>query len=244
VKSDYGVLREYALGDALDSVMNYPLRTAILDFACARSDASALVDFLLRQKIHYPQPMYRALMNLLSSHDVPRIRTALGADVEKLNGDRAAQSSLCLTAGEDARAAQLQAVCAALVYALPGIPCLYYGDELGMQGAFDPFNRAPFAPAGVDLTEVYRKLGENRNTLKPLQCGDAGFFAPDGDTLCVLRVRGGEAVLTVGSRKPGARELTLKLDEFHGLTQESAEALRGRSVTVALGEEGWTQGKE
>ncbi|MCL2342491.1 MAG: glycoside hydrolase family 13 protein [Firmicutes bacterium] len=243
-KVSYGKLREYALGGALDSVMNYPLRTAILDFACARSDAFALADFLLKQKIHYPQPMYRALMNLLSSHDVPRVRTALGADVENLNGDRAAQSGLRLTAEEDARAAQLQAVCAALLYALPGIPCLYYGDELGMQGAFDPFNRAPFAPDGVDLTGVYVKLGENRSTLEPLKTGDAGFFAPDGDTLCILRVRGGEAVLTVGSRVfSGAREIALKLDAFQGLTQEGAAAVRGRSVTVALPAAGWIQGK-
>ena len=241
VKVSYGKLREYALGGELDSVMNYPLRGALLDFARSRTDAFALLDFLLHQKIHYPQPMYRALMNLLSSHDVPRARTALGFDVERMNGDRAAQAGLRLSGEEDARAAKLQAVCAAIQYALPGIPCLYYGDELGMQGAFDPFNRAPFAPDGADLTELYRTLGENRSAMAPLRSGDAGFFAPDGDTLCVLRVSGGEAVLTAGCRALEPRSYTLNLEAFRGLEEESAKALRGKSVALNLPACGYVQ---
>ena len=76
-KFSYGSRRKYALGSALDTVMNYPFRSAVLDFFCFRSDAWALKGFLLTQRLNYPLPMYYALMNLLSSHDVERARTAL-----------------------------------------------------------------------------------------------------------------------------------------------------------------------
>ena len=61
--------------------MNYPFRNAAIDFALGRIDAYSLRDFLISQQLNYPKPMYYALMNLLGSHDVERIRTALSCDV-------------------------------------------------------------------------------------------------------------------------------------------------------------------
>ena len=81
LKESYGSRRNYALGYSLDSVMNYPLRLAILDFAQQRSSAYALRDFLMEQQLHYPTPLYYSLMNLLGSHDVERLRSALATDV-------------------------------------------------------------------------------------------------------------------------------------------------------------------
>jgi len=69
-KVSYGARRQYALGDALDSVMNYPLRDALILFLTGRSTARALADLLLSQRLNYPQPLYYALMNLTASHDV------------------------------------------------------------------------------------------------------------------------------------------------------------------------------
>ena len=73
-----------ALGRALDSVMNYPLRRALLDFALGKCDGWQLAQFLLGQRLNYPPPLYRSLMNLLSSHDVGRGRGGLAAALGRI----------------------------------------------------------------------------------------------------------------------------------------------------------------
>ena len=80
LKESYGARRNYALGYSLDSVMNYPLRTAILDFIHGGTSSYELRDFLIGQQMNYPRPLYYSLMNLLGSHDVERLRSALAAD--------------------------------------------------------------------------------------------------------------------------------------------------------------------
>lgn len=243
VKYSYGKLREYALGDALDSVMNYPLRTALIEFARGKVDATALLEFLLRQKLHYPQPMYMALMNLLSSHDVPRIRTELGAsDPSALASDRQIQAGLSLTSSEDGYAAKLQTVLAAIQFSLPGVPCIYYGDELGMSGARDPFNRAPFSSAGVDLSDMYRNLSTARSRSIALSRGDAGFFAPNADTICILRVADGQAVLTSATRASSDIRLDFSLERnFRGLSENAAKLVKEKTVSVIIPAVGFTQ---
>ena len=76
-KIAYGELRCYCTGDTLDSVMNYPLRTAILDFVPERSNADALVRLVRHQAEVYPAPFRYSLMNLLGSHDRARVLNVL-----------------------------------------------------------------------------------------------------------------------------------------------------------------------
>ena len=58
IKHSYGSRRKYALGESLDSVMNYPFRSAVIDFLCFRTDARALAAFLLGQRLNYPCLLY------------------------------------------------------------------------------------------------------------------------------------------------------------------------------------------
>lgn len=76
-KEAYGEHRQYLMGHELDSVMNYPLRQTILDFLL-RGDGAAFRLRLWELLEHYPRPCWDVMMNLLSSHDVPRAITALG----------------------------------------------------------------------------------------------------------------------------------------------------------------------
>ena len=76
-KEAYGEQRQYLMGQELDSTMNYPLRTAILDFLL-RGDGAAFRRRLLELLEHTPRPCWDVMMNLLSSHDVPRAITMLG----------------------------------------------------------------------------------------------------------------------------------------------------------------------
>lgn len=145
-KVSYGAPRTYALGRALDSVMNYPLRDALLGFALGQVDAQQLAAFLESQAACYPPPLYACLMNLLGSHDVERVRSVLALGGQFKSLPRAGQLELVqgISPDQDRMAARLQRMVAALLYALPGMPCLYYGDEAGLQGGADPFCRATF----------------------------------------------------------------------------------------------------
>ena len=196
VKESYGSLRRYALGGALDSVMNYPLRTALLDFIHRRCDAYGLRDALVSEQLNYPQPLYYALMNLLGSHDTERIRTALSTSVVLKTLSRPDQAAFAFDEAEKARALDREKLCAALQFALPGVPSVYYGDEQGMWGVGDPFNRAPFREGDGELCAFYAALAARRNGSDALRCGEAVIEACSADVLTVLRfVRGGRGAL-------------------------------------------------
>ena len=200
LKVSYGHRRNYALGYALDSVMNYPFRSAAISFARGESDAFALRDFLLSQQHNYPKPMYMALMNLLSSHDVERLHSALGASESLKALDRARQAAFSLTAEQSKRADRLQMLCAVIQYCTPGVPCLYYGDEECLDGAGDPFNRAPFEPSGNSLHNFYAKLGQIRNSSEALMSGEAEFSAAGPDVLIIRRSSESDCIVCVINR--------------------------------------------
>ncbi|MGP8152991.1 MAG: glycoside hydrolase family 13 protein [Smithella sp.] len=186
-KYSYGAQRHYALGGMLDSVTNYPLRNALIGFLNGRADAEDLKNFLVDQAANYPRPMYYALTNLLSSHDVERVRTALSARVDPHELSREQQASFVISDKQNKKGSERQRLAAILQYCLPGVPCIYYGDERGMLGFLDPFNREPFHETSYDLTEDYRLLAKLRKSVDALQTGHVVFFAPDPDCIGVLR---------------------------------------------------------
>lgn len=78
---------------------------------------------------------------------------------------------------------------------------MYYGDETGMGGMLDPFDRGPFTMGARPLTDWYAALGKIRNGHDALSTGAAAFSAPDPDVLCVLRcVTGGKDVFRLPAR--------------------------------------------
>ena len=187
IKESYGSRRKYALGMALDSAMNYPFRTAVMDFIHWTTDAYALRDFLISQKMNYPWPFYYALMNLLGSHDVPRLKTVLATGINLRAISREEQLAVQFTPEALARAEKLEMLCAALQFALPGVPSIYYGDEQGMEGVGDPFNRAPFREGSAALHECYKKLAALRRSAPALSTGRVDFQTENTDVMMVLR---------------------------------------------------------
>ena len=189
IKQSYGASRNYALGNSLDSVMNYPLRTAVLDFIHGRIDAYGFRDFLLGQRMNYPEPLYRSLMNLLGSHDVERLLSALATDVKLKELERQQQYELEARLSEEELldAVLREKLCAAIVFMLPGVPSVYYGDEQGMRGSNDPFNRAPFQESCSELFEYYKRLCRKRTKNDILQNGEVCFEACGKDVLAIIR---------------------------------------------------------
>lgn len=142
-KIAYEQTRCYCYGDTLDSVMNYPLRTSIIQFLMGEQNAYDLARLLLHQREVYPTPFYYSLMNLIGSHDRARILNVLAGEEHK-NEDRKYCKHVKLSEEKYTHAyyKYLQAI--ALLCALPGAPTIYYGDEAGMQGTADPWNRRTY----------------------------------------------------------------------------------------------------
>ena len=174
-KIAYGVRRRYFTDGTLDSVMNYPFRTAILNFMRYRDDGQGLRDTVLTIMENYPRQVLDCNMNMLGTHDTPRILTAL---VEDYDGPREMLAQQFLSEEQRRRALQLLQMASLIQYTLPGSPSLYYGDEAGMEGGKDPFNRRtyPWGKEDLSLRAHFRKLGALRRNNPALRLGDTEFF--------------------------------------------------------------------
>lgn len=160
-KISYGTWRPYFMGDELDGVMNYPFRRAIFDLI-TKGDREGFRDAVTLIAEHYPKESMDVCFTLLGSHDTVRALTALsGVDApyskEERRGYRLSDEYYAF--------AKLRLKAAAILqYTLPGVPCVYYGDEAGVQGFEDPLNRGtyPWGREDDDLLGHYRALGELR----------------------------------------------------------------------------------
>ena len=186
-KQSYGRQRAYALGRGLDSVMNYPFLDRTIEFLKGKIDAWHYCRFLEHQRNTYPAPMYYTLMNLISSHDVCRARSVLSADFDARSMPRGEQAGFRLSAEEYGLGGRRQRLAAAIQFSLPGIPSVYYGDEVGMTGLLDPFNRRPFCEEDASLPGWYRRLSAIRRANPVMGTGEARFFSTNGNVLGILR---------------------------------------------------------
>ncbi|MGN1432748.1 MAG: glycoside hydrolase family 13 protein [Ruminococcus sp.] len=171
-KESYGARRKFLLGEQLDSVMNYVFRNAILDF-CKGQDARYTMSTIMSVIENYPRPVLRVLMNSLSTHDTERALTMLAG--EPLNGrDRRWQAETHLSKEQRETGEKIYKIAAAMQYTLPGFPCVYYGDEAGMEGYRDPFNRCcyPWGKENKELIEWHKKLGNLRKSCSALWDGE------------------------------------------------------------------------
>jgi glycosidase len=185
-KYSYGQLRKYAHGRELDSVMNYPFADHTASYLNGEITAFAYRDFLSYQRDRYPAEMYYALMNMLSTHDSARIRTRLtGVDAKAFS--REEQAAFEPTPEQALRSADLHRLAVILQFSLPGIPSVYYGDEFGMTGLLDPFNRKPLVRSGKDLVELHTRLAAFRRDHICMRTGYASFHAATDGAVAILR---------------------------------------------------------
>ena len=161
-KIAYSQRREYLQGYELDSVMNYPLKDAIIQYI-QTGNALNLLNCIRVLVNHYPKQTLDALMNILGTHDTARILTVLGG-IYCQNKDEMASERAYLSENSKKNAIEKLKMAAVLQFTLPGVPCIYYGDENGMEGHIDPFCRQCFdwAHLNKDLIGFYQKIGEIR----------------------------------------------------------------------------------
>ena len=193
-KVTYGKMRSYCLGDTADSVMNYPIRTAVLDFMNRRNAAWDVARLIQSQQENYAPPFYYSLMNLLGSHDRPRALSLLTGEVD---GDEDHEplhhpvSDAQLALGKARLKEAYRLICA-----LPGIPCIYYGDEAGLRGSADPYCRGtyPWGREDLELQAGVRQILTCRKR-RVFQTGTLRVYAENADTLVIIReITGGHDV--------------------------------------------------
>ena len=161
-KIAYSKRREYLQGYELDSVMNYPLKEAIITYIKSEN-ALGLLQTLRTLIDHYPKQTLDCLMNILGTHDTARILTVLGG-IYCQNKDEMAKESAYLSKKAKDSAIEKLKLAVILQYTLPGVPCVYYGDENGAEGHIDPFCRQCFdwERLNKNLISFYEKLGAMR----------------------------------------------------------------------------------
>lgn len=170
-KCSYGQRRRYLQGNQLDSVMNYPFAEAILTFIRS-GKAESFSDQILNIIENYPKCVTDILMNHIGTHDTMRAITALAGESCEYR-DRVWQSKHALSKSQYQKGVKLLQLAAVIQYTLPGVPSLYYGDEAGLQGYKDPFNRTcyPWGKENKPLLAFYRALGQVRKNCDCLRDG-------------------------------------------------------------------------
>ena len=192
-KKAYNKRRRYFTNAELDSVMNYPFRTAILNFMRGWDSGKGLKDTVMSIVENYPPQVVACNMNLLGTHDTPRILTAL---VDDFDGSREEKAKRRLSRNNLEVARERLLMASFLQYTLPGSPSLYYGDEALMEGYKDPFNRRtyPWGREDFEMLNHFKRLGQLRKEHTPLRLGDIRFFEAEDKHLGFTRAYEGKAV--------------------------------------------------
>ena len=170
-KIAYDKRRTYFVEHELDGVMNYPLKNAIINYVIS-GRGEELYSVVLNQIDHYPEFALNNLMNILGTHDTPRILTVLGKS-GKLASTRSEMSKEKLTVEEKNLAIKRLKCASLLQFTLYGFPSVYYGDETGMQGNADPFNRQCFDKSNADeeILSWYKKLSQIKTNYECVKTG-------------------------------------------------------------------------
>jgi len=182
-KTSYGKQREYFSGNELDGTMNYPFRASFLSFILGESDSSVVHQELMSLYENYPRENFYAAMNIIGSHDTIRILTLLGDAPAEQSLTKTEQRNFRLPTKARQLGIQRLKLLSLIQMTFPGVPCIYYGDETGVEGYADPYNRATY-PWGQEDNEImawYRQILRLRAEYEVLKTGEfeSFFFEPD-----------------------------------------------------------------
>jgi glycosidase/fibronectin type 3 domain-containing protein len=255
-QKDAALLRNLR-GDRFDTTMNYRLRDAALGLLAPHQfDAKGFPDSgqslspsrfaerLLSIQEDYPAATHFTLMNLLDSHDTERILWTLTPGIENRAGRE-------LDANNVAQGKARLRLASLIQFSVPGMPTIYYGDEVGLTGDDDPDDRRtfPWADLGgepdMDLFEHYRSLSALRRDQPAMVDGDLRVLATDdvGGTVALARRTDAQAVVVLLNASPEERSLSVPTAGFvpEGTELSVAYSVNGAPETaLTTGPEGLT----
>lgn len=206
-------------GDQFDAVMNYPFTNAVLDFFINRNVDAEKFSFMLgKQLAGYPRQASEVAFNLLDSHDTARLLTLAGGDK------------------------RLMKLAALFQFTYSGTPCIYYGDEIGMDGGHDPGCRKCMEwdenKQDKDLFSFYQTIIKLRKEHTALRTGTFKFLTADnqGGKLAYVREDDNETIIVLVNNDKVAQSITVPVldQEWNNLWNgEYVQAKKGQ-ITVKL----------
>lgn len=214
-KLAYGLRRHYLEGGGLHAVMNYPLRRLIIHVLNGILSPAEWWRELMTLKENYPATTFQYNFNNIGTHDTPRILTMLEENQQRLR------------------------LAVQLLLTLPGVPCLYYGDEALMLGGKDPDNRAFYPWADADQAQV-QFVTEWLHWRRQHPWLNAAHFAPfylADYGIGYSYWQGDQTVLVVINVTTEPRTVTSHDLKLSGLPLDLARAIQHCLVTRTIGGE-------
>ncbi len=206
-KIAYDKRKRYYLGTELDGVMNYTVRSGLISYL--RNKATEELEYSLTEVMfNAPKRIRDAQMNLIGSHDTMRAITALAGESPEGRSNTYLLSAR-MTKKEYKLGVALLKSAYTVLATIPGIPSIYYGDEAGMQGYSDPFNRRtyPWGKENKDLIDHYRLIGQIRRENNVYKDGDFELLRLDRDILSFKRSDTSYSYVTILNNSDTEREV-------------------------------------
>ena len=231
-KIAYSQRRKYLLGGETHCLMNYPFRTAALCYLRG-GDAADFRESMETIRENYPAPAFQSAMNFLGTHDTPRVLSLLGEG--QTPADKAERAAFRLGPEDERLGKERWKLASALLYAFPGSPMLFYGDEAGLQGLEDPFCRGgyPWGREDEDLLAWFRLLGRLRKR-PSLRRGDLTWLHAQGPLLAFRRQAEGETTAAAFNAGDAEAALTLPWEGREALDLLTGQRFAAWEGRIAL----------
>ena len=186
----FGDARQWLQQDAEDAAMNYRgftfplwgfLANTDISYDPQKIDAQTCIAWMEDYRVGLSHQQQLRMFNQLDSHDTARFKSLLGRDAARLP------------------------LAVVWLFSWPGVPCIYYGDEVGLDGDNDPFCRKPFPwdekQQDRELLAPYQPLAALRKATPALRHGGCEVLYAEGDVVVFLRVLGAERVMVAINRR-------------------------------------------
>lgn len=237
-KISYGKRREYLWGEELDAVTNYPLRAIWLDFLLGRADAARCHRRVMSLYENYSREHFYAAMNLIGSHDRARVLTLLGEAPAEGELTEAEREQYRLPPAQRRLAVSRLKLLSLMQLTFPGVPCIYYGDEAGLEGYSDPYNRGtyPWGREDRELLDWYKRVVKLRHEYEVLTEGEFQSFY-QGEDVYGFKRRGPkeEIIVLVNRHVSQRRRVMLAPPGGDGETGGALELLEGTVIDAVQG---------
>ncbi|UWG97122.1 bifunctional glycogen debranching protein GlgX/4-alpha-glucanotransferase [Dehalobacter sp. DCM] len=225
-KISYGKLREYFWGEELDSVTNYTLRSILLEFLLGKACSGYTYRRVMSLYENYPPENFSAAMNMTGSHDTVRILTLLGEAEPQENLSEQARAMYRLTPESREKAIGRLKLFVLLQMTFPGVPCIYYGDETGLEGYDDPYNRRtfPWGSEDQELISWYKRIIRLRREYEVINRGIFTPFCPNPDVFG-FRIASEDEELIVYINRHQVRSVEIDYDFSNRPSRDEPENL-------------------
>ncbi len=198
-KIAYNERKRYFRGAQLDSVTNYPIRNAVIDFV-KYGNGEFLVDTINTLYRNYPPHKLACVMNFLGSHDTERIATVLGGEPD-MGEDNAILAVKRMPDDVREKTKELLKSAYTLLASLPGVPCIFYGDEIALEGYHDPFNRRPFPITGFhdNYSDHFKKINALRHSEKVFTATELNAKVLSDGVVKITRIKDNEKLTVIAN---------------------------------------------